>query len=218
MSWKALYWAAEQKAGGSKNKLVLLALANMCNEENQCYPSYRYLSKVTELSEKSIQRAISDLCNLGLVVKEARFREAAQTSNVYTLRVVIQAMGGSQGDHGGVDRVTTKPKNNKPKNKQINISKETGKTEYPEEFLDFWREYPRKDGSKFAACQAWIKVISQGVAQPVLLDCAKKFAVEISANGTAKKYIPHASTWLNQRRFETISNKSNVRSKNYLAG
>ena len=32
---------------------------------------------------------------------------------------------------------------------------------------------------------------------------------KVSINGTESKFIPHATTWLNQRRFETVEERPN---------
>ncbi len=66
-------------------------------------------------------------------------------------------------------------------------------------FDEFWKVYPRKVAKK-AAMTAWAKLTpaEQRKALQTLPNHAKYWEV----CGTAKEYIPHASTWLNGWRFE----------------
>jgi hypothetical protein len=66
-------------------------------------------------------------------------------------------------------------------------------------FEQFWQLYPRKVG-KLTAKRSWEK-LSQENKQKALEAIVehRKFWV---AKGTDWEFIPHASTWLNQERFE----------------
>ena len=71
-------------------------------------------------------------------------------------------------------------------------------TLYTTEFLTFWANYPRRVG-KFEAAKAWAK------HRPILAEVLE--ALEWQRNQPAwtrdeGTYIPHASTYLNQRRWE----------------
>jgi hypothetical protein len=79
------------------------------------------------------------------------------------------------------------------------------------EFNLFWAQYPRKVG-KLTAQRSWEK-LSQENQQKALEAIAehRKYWV---AKGTDWEFIPHASTWLNQERFEdelVIEQKENKR-------
>jgi hypothetical protein len=66
-------------------------------------------------------------------------------------------------------------------------------------FEQFWQLYPRKVG-KLTAKRSWEK-LNQENKQKALEAIVehRKFWV---AKGTEWEFIPHASTWLNQERFE----------------
>jgi hypothetical protein len=73
------------------------------------------------------------------------------------------------------------------------------KTEQTEHFNEFWSAYPKKV-SKDAALRAWCSVSADDHHQEILtaLDAM------LSSEGWVKdggKFIPHASTWLNGRRW-----------------
>lgn len=68
MSIEATRWAYSQVTGSSARKAVLVNLADRCGNDNTCYPSISRIAKDTELNEKTVRKAIHDLCELGLIV------------------------------------------------------------------------------------------------------------------------------------------------------
>ena len=79
--------------------------------------------------------------------------------------------------------------------------------DYTVEFNQWWDLYPRKDRSKRKAFELWKKITDKEISHQKLLEFTKMFKVSI--NGTESKFIPHATTWLNQRRFETVEERPN---------
>jgi hypothetical protein len=78
-------------------------------------------------------------------------------------------------------------------------------------FENFWSQYPRKIG-KLTAKRSWEKLSqeNQQKALEAIIEHRKYWA----AKGTDWEFIPHASTWLNQERFEdelVIEQKENKR-------
>jgi hypothetical protein len=75
------------------------------------------------------------------------------------------------------------------------------KEKYSEEFETFWSAYPRKmNCSKLMAFKAWKKLDPDEQSQAA--KALPSFCN--STRGREEQYIPHAATWLNQRRFETV--------------
>ena len=78
-------------------------------------------------------------------------------------------------------------------------------------FENFWLQYPRKIG-KLTAKRSWEKLSldNQQKALEAIVEHRKYWV----AKGTDWEFIPHASTWLNQERFEdelVIEQKENKR-------
>jgi len=88
VSFEAIRWAQSTKTGSSSRKTVLFALAQYSDEKNSCYPGQELLAKITELSERAVRRALSDLEKAGLIRREMR-RDASgrRTSDRYFLEV-----------------------------------------------------------------------------------------------------------------------------------
>lgn len=70
--------------------------------------------------------------------------------------------------------------------------------EYSRDFLDFWAKFPRKIG-KGAAWIAW-KRAKPPLAKVLVAIEAQKDSPQWRKNGG--QFIPHPTTWLNQRRWE----------------
>jgi hypothetical protein len=66
-------------------------------------------------------------------------------------------------------------------------------------FDDFWNVYPRKVG-RLTAKRSWEKLSLEN--QLKALEAIVEHRVYWTAKGTEWEFIPHASTWLNQERFE----------------
>lgn len=83
-----------------------------------------------------------------------------------------------------------------PEKKSRSTNKSTKTDDYSLVFEDFWSIYPRKTAKK-EAYKSWLKVEQWGLK---IIDSLKRQV----AGGMWKeqKFIPHASTYLNQHRWE----------------
>ena len=89
MSIRAIAWATTVKTGHYSRKLVLLALADRFNEgEDAAWPSIAWIEASTELSRRTIQRALRDLEEMGLIVSCGKAgRDPRYATNRYRLAV-----------------------------------------------------------------------------------------------------------------------------------
>lgn len=70
-------------------KTVYMYLKDRCNKEGQCYPAIGTIARELQLSRRTVERAIADLVQAGLLVKEQRWREnGGRSSLLYTLKEV----------------------------------------------------------------------------------------------------------------------------------
>ena len=207
MSWDAIAWAAGQKAGGSTDKLILIILANFADENGVSFPSHRTIAEKAECGLSTVERSLKRLETCGLISITPRFDKSyegsnRQTSNSYGLTMGVFNMkggGGSQND----DPITN---HNKP-NKGFR---------YSSGFEEWWNAYPTKNGSKKKSYELWLKAVDEFVDERELFLRTCRFAQ--SQKGKDTKYIPHATTWLNQRRWETIDMTEKKKTLNSLAG
>lgn len=77
------------------------------------------------------------------------------------------------------------------------------KLEESDDFRRFWAAYPkRRPNPRYEALRAWDALLRSGEDAEALIGAAGRFAAEILAQAPDPKFIPHARTWLAQRRFE----------------
>lgn len=87
MSIKLMTKVWEQAEAEGTKLLLLLALADMANDEGYCWPSYNTLAKKIRVSQTHTIHLVSELVEQGYVVKEKRKIGEEQTSNGYWLKV-----------------------------------------------------------------------------------------------------------------------------------
>jgi DNA-binding transcriptional ArsR family regulator len=81
VSLVAIVWAWEQETGSGTRKIVLVALADRHNRDTgECFPSVEALAAQTELGRRTVERALSELCDLGLVTRDRRRRKDGSLS------------------------------------------------------------------------------------------------------------------------------------------
>lgn len=199
MSFDAMNWASKQDCQNSTNKLILLMLANYSDENDSSFPSYRHLASLCSCTERTAMRAIDSLIQMGLVKKEERYmKDGKQTSNRFIL---------NRGD-----KIDTQGMTKSTPNTIRDIQRD-----YTEEFNQWWNLYPRRDGSKRKAFEIYKKIIDKEISITDLYNVTNRF--KQSMKGKEEKFIPHATTWLNQRRFETVEENKNIKiNLNQIAG
>ncbi len=80
-----MHWAWNHRLQPSA-KVLLLALADIADDQGFCWPSNRTLAEKCCTSERTVQRMLKQFEDLGLITIERRFTEAGrQTSNGYRL-------------------------------------------------------------------------------------------------------------------------------------
>ena len=124
MTFALLNLAWKLKGMKSSTKFVMIALCDYANKETfLCIPSHNSIARRTCLSASTVQRAVKDLCNLGLITYANRYDDKGNyTSNQYfiqidQLRELAQSKSAhikmtppsSDNDHRGIVKVTDKP-------------------------------------------------------------------------------------------------------------
>lgn len=71
-------------------------------------------------------------------------------------------------------------------------------------FEAFWRAYPRRvPNPRQPALEAFTRLVRrEGVAAARLVEAARLYALQVERDQVPEMYVPHARTWLRQRRFE----------------
>ena len=213
MSFEAMTWAAKRPCKNSLNKLVLLMLANYADENNRTWPSYKHLAELCECTERSVMRAVQSLQEEGALAIWPRYTpDGKQTSNLFILHVEW----GDKKDRVGVTKTTPNTVNN-ILNNNIDRGDKNDTPKYCQDFEDWWMMYPRNDGSKKKAYELWQRVTKKEIEIEKLHRATFKFMK--ASIGKDRKFLPHATTWLNQGRWETVDQAQAITTnRNSLAG
>jgi len=207
MSWSALKWASEVKVGNSTDKLILIILSNFTDAENTCYPSHKKIAELCKFSTDTVIRSLKRLKELNFIEVEKRYKltqnnNHRQTSNIYELLIDTQS------------QIATPP----PMQNATPITYHN-KKEYSKEFEIFWKEYPnRPNDNKFGASQKFCVIMkNKEIDFELLLKRTVLFAK--SQSGKDERFIPHANTWLSQKRFNDVEQpKQRKTTLNLLVG
>lgn len=106
MSVEAMSWAFYLEGLTASQKVTLLALADYASKgEWACWPSIESIKTRTALSSRTVQRAIHQLEQLGLLTRHSRFVEGRQTTTLYRLKVGCHPVTPG-GDNGALPGVT----------------------------------------------------------------------------------------------------------------
>ena len=195
MSIQALSWSIKQQTSNPTTKLVLILLANYCDEKHSCYPSEKHLANLVGVSDRTIRRCLKELVDKKIISVQAR----EGTSNRYFVRVDTS-----------VQTVRTPTTNN---------TKDKTKDKYTDDFEKFWNLYPRKV-NKYATLQKF-KVVLKNYDLDKLLKATFNFAQQTKIDKTEEKFIPHATTWLSQKRYKDFEGSikiTKMKSANQIAG
>ncbi|NII42133.1 hypothetical protein E9228_002791 [Curtobacterium flaccumfaciens] len=199
MAHKATSWAWELKLPGTR-KLVLLALADMADEYNSCYPGQERLAEMTSVAVSTVRRALSELEQDGLIVRARRVRaDGTRTSDRYRLALGAQPVRLTTGQSDSPNRsITTRStgQDDRAYESSSNESPEESpdKRIYPSAFENAWSHWPRKN-DKARALQQWQTIRRQHPDLDLTAAIIAHGDAHVAA-GTPSRYVPYLKTWL----------------------
>ncbi len=198
-------------------KLVLIGIANH-HGDNGAWPSIATLARYANASERSIQRDIKHLQDLGELVVEVHGGESKgqYKSNKYWISISGVSETQIRGDKlgsGVTDQVVRGDKLGK--SGVTHLSSKPSIETYIEtytHFEQFWGVYPRRT-SKRAAIKAYESAVARSSHDEVLAG-AIRFAND--PNLPQGEFIPYPTTWLNGDRWEDGPLPERTKSKEEL--
>lgn len=223
-SWRQAIEKAELKP---MTKLVLYTLANYMNDHGTgCYPSIVTIAKACGLKERAIYNHISDAEKYGFLIRSKRNIAGQKwASNEYKASypsyMTLDNSGSGNsvqeestpqdvgvhhgaGVHEDAGKGCTTVHTNSPYNSPIDIKEKKYKkkeNDLVSRFDEFWEQYG-KIGNKQQAIKSYNKLIKGGTLHETIIGGVEKYQAYARANNTERKYIKHASTWLNNRGWE----------------
>jgi len=175
-------------------KVLLIELAKYSNGSGECFPSRDTLSNGSKIPLRTVARTLQWLAEEGHI----RIIPRHGTSNFYIITCMEDEM-----TNDTRAKLAHEVDSNITKLDIINNTSSRAKLAHPLDtpaFKSFWSAYPRRIG-KGAARTAFAKACKYEDANVIIqgaMDYAK-YCVESEAE---MQFIPHASTWLNQERWD----------------
>jgi hypothetical protein len=195
MGIKFMAMAIDAKTANSGQKLVLLMLANHCNDHTrQCNPSQKLLAEECSMGLSTLKGHINALEEAGYLETVNVFKDNAQKPNQYLLKFTSSPNRATPPSGSGYP-----PSQNLATEPEVKTRIEPVVQKDPL-FVEFWKAYPRKTNKDFAE-----KVFAKLKVDEALL--TKMITAIYVQNKSVWKdkeqqYIPHPSTWLNGKRWE----------------
>lgn len=203
MSVEMISLVLNNSRADGRAKLVLIGIANH-HGDNGAWPSIATLARYANASERSIQRDIKHLQDLGELVVEVHGGESKgqYKSNKYWISISGVSESQIRGDKlgsGVTDQVVRGDKLGKSGVTHLSYktSLETSLETYTH-FDKFWGVYPRRT-SKRAAMKAYESAVVRSSHDEVLAG-AIRFAND--SNLPQGEFIPYPTTWLNGDRWD----------------
>ena len=173
------------------DKGILAEVDSLDMGENGCFASNEHLAEFCQCSERKITESVSKLINLGYV-KLASFDGRKRFLRSCLAKTAEQSSKNCEADSQNLRHSNTSimPLNKPAKSISCDCPG----------FDDFWKVYPRHV-AKQNALKSW-KALKPNdeLLQAILADVNRRLGGEW--RGKDMQYIPHPSTYLNQRRWE----------------
>lgn len=211
-------------------KVLLVEIDSLDNGERGCFASNGYFANFLQVSESQASRLINILVKKGLISSqliksngrnnERRLHILQPIDQVFSDEVQEQILGdeGIRKNAEGVsaelqrgypqkcaEGIRKNAEDNKPSNKPSNkpviskAEKDSFTSSLDNDFKTFWKVYPNKKSGPSKAKESFIRVIKKGVSLGALL---RSIAEHSHTRSWIDGYVPHATTWLNQARYE----------------
>lgn len=167
------------------DKIILMEINSLDDGENGCYASNKYLAEFCQCTETKVSTTISKLKELGYIkLENFNGRVRVLKSEILPLKNLKSAF--KKFKQINIDN-----------NINNNIEKENIKEK--ENFEKFYSSYPRKVGK--ANVEKWfVKNKPNEELMNIILNSLEEH--KKLKQWQDKQYIPHPTTWLNQKRWE----------------
>ena len=195
MGIKFMAMAIDAKTANSGQKLVLLMLANHCNDHTrQCNPSQKLLAEECSMGLSTLKGHLNGLEAAGYIETVNVFKDNIQRPNQYLLKFSSSQNRATPPSGSGYP-----PSQNLATEPEVKTRIEPVVQKDPL-FIEFWKAYPRKTNKDFAE-----KVFAKlKVDEALLTKMIQAIYVQNKSvwKDKEQQYIPHPSTWLNGKRWE----------------
>lgn len=189
------------------DKVILTEIHSLDKGDEHCWAGNDYLAQFCQCSTSKVTKTVSKLIDLGYV------KVHSFDGRIRRLRSCITFCTSQNSKKYDSAEQNILPTNITNSLKDKHTPRKSATSVFTEGFDDFWAEYPRPV-AKQKAREAWSKVKpDEGVRESILADVRRRKAGEWK--DIEERYIPHPSTYLNQRRWEDEPERDREPEKSY---
>jgi hypothetical protein len=179
-------------------KLLYGEITALCHQEGYCWAGNQYFADLYEVSKTSISTWIGNLKDAGHITVEMNYKEGSK--HILNRYIRILGEGIQENLHTPTRKLEYPIQENLRDNNTVNTTKNITPNNIGD-FDSFWTFYPRKAG-KEAARKAWAKLRPDEHIMQLILDNVRERVEKGEWRKDNQSYILHASTYLNQKRWE----------------
>lgn len=179
-------------------KLLYGEITALCHQEGYCWAGNQYFADLYEVSKTSISTWIGNLKDAGHITVEMNYKEGSK--HILNRYIRILGEGIQENLHTPTRKLNDPIQENLIDNNTVNTTKNITVNNICD-FDSFWTFYPRKAG-KEAARKAWAKLRPDEHIMQLILDNVRERVEKGEWRKDNQSYILHASTYLNQKRWE----------------
>jgi hypothetical protein len=187
------FWCYCLLKASYKNHSQILGFKQVDLQPGEFIFGRRTAAKEIKMSEQSIRTCLKNLEKMGnLTIKSTHLYSIISINNWHTYQ-----------EEDFATNPLTNPRLTQCQpsaNHKQESNKEKNNT-YSEEFLNFYKEYPRRV-DKSGAWKAWEKCNGNRPGIDSLLEILSRHKKTDQWNRDGGKFIPHPATWINKRRWE----------------
>lgn len=164
-------------------------------QPGQFVTSLSNLATKAGVSIQSVRSAIARFEKLDFLANES-----TKTGRLISIRKwsTYQDTADTPNKEASKDPTKTQQLSRMKEGKKENLS---SKKSMPSDFMEFWKAYP-KHQKRQDALKAWAKLSPEPDLQETILNALEKQKATDQWQKSGGQFIPHASTWLNGRRWE----------------
>lgn len=176
-------------------------IAALCNKHGYCFASNEYLASLYDIEGRTIRRYLAALEAEGFIYVKAGKQRKIYLAHASKFDPKGLREPASEEETPDFVEASSHGRINGIPEKQKKPAKKKGAGDYSEDFERFWLAYPRKTG-KGAAWQAWLKVDPNAELVEKIITVTGLYAQTPQWKKDGGQFIPHPTTFLNQRRFD----------------
>lgn len=202
-------WVWQNGPRDGLERMVLLALADHCDDAGHAFPSMAGLADKACITERGARKVMRRLEAGGWVKTAIGGGRGGKSRYQILTENPERDTGNDKPGMTNPEHESTKPGTGVHKtrnsgspepsyNHQEPSLRRTPLTSPRDGFDEFWLAYPRKVG-KDAARAAWAKAVKRAPVGEII---SGLHGFCVSARGADTQFIPHPSTWLNQGRWQ----------------